>query len=49
MQNKFFGVVGKGSLEDSHSIVEQNKPSPFVAMFIGGGDGDVLGMSFSCD
>ena len=34
MQNKCFGVVGEGSLENSHSIIEQYRPSPFVAMLI---------------
>ena len=41
MQNKCFGVVGEGSLENSHAIIEQYRPSPFVAMLMGGVDGDV--------
>ena len=47
MQNKCFGVVGEGSLENSHSIIEQYRPSPCVAMLIRGFYGGIRGMGWS--
>ena len=40
----FCWTLGEGGLKYSHSVVERYRPSPFVAMSIGWGDGDVRGV-----